>query len=49
MQMKFLVIGDPHFKVDNIPDVDIFVESVISTWNVKELFQVFAVYLVCHL
>lgn len=31
--MKILVIGDPHFKIDNIPEVECFIEGITKLAN----------------
>lgn len=35
--MKFLVIGDPHFKIDNTQEVDIFIERVVKLTETRSV------------
>jgi DNA repair exonuclease SbcCD nuclease subunit len=36
MTVEVLCIGDPHFQVDNIPEVDLFTEKILSLANEKQ-------------
>ena len=43
MTVKVLFIGDPHFKIDNIPEVEVFINKVTElTENKKPDFIVIA-------
>ena len=34
--LNILIIGDPHFKIDNIPEVDLFIERIVELANEKK-------------
>lgn len=34
--MKIIAVGDPHFKIDNIEDVDLFIEKIIKLVEIEK-------------